>query len=96
MPAPIMQPMPRKTRFHGPSERFSSLAERGVGALSVTAVEAPFSLKTAGNELLGQIRAAGIYLSEAGEVGHLQQVDLAVSDLPLGPEHPEQGQKLAA
>src|SRR6478735_6722088 len=25
MPAPIMQPMPRKTRFHGPRERFSSL-----------------------------------------------------------------------
>ena len=25
MPAPMMQPMPRNTRFHGPSERLSSL-----------------------------------------------------------------------
>src|SRR5688572_9458396 len=26
MPAPMMQPMPRNTRFHGPSDRLSSLA----------------------------------------------------------------------
>ena len=25
MPAPMMQPMPRNTRFHGPRDRFSSL-----------------------------------------------------------------------
>lgn len=75
---------------------FGSLKERGVGALSTATVNAEFSLKTKSNELLGQIRAAGLYLSEAGEVGHLQQVDLAVSDLPARPEHPEQGEKLAA
>ena len=75
---------------------FGSLKEQGVGALFTSAVNAEFSLKTKSNELLGQIRAAGLYLSEAGEVGHMQQVDLAVSDLPAGPDHPEQGQKLAA
>ena len=61
-------------------DKFTSLAERGVGALYASAVDAPFSLKTAGNELLGQIRSAGLYLSEAGEVGQLQQVDLAVAE----------------
>ncbi|MBS1197811.1 MAG: hypothetical protein H6R18_1596 [Proteobacteria bacterium] len=61
-------------------DKFASLAERGVGALYASAVDAPFSLKTAGNELLGQIRSAGLYLSEAGEVGQLQQVDLAVAE----------------
>jgi hypothetical protein len=75
---------------------FASLKQQGVGALCTSTVNAEFSLKTKSNELLGQIRAAGLYLSEAGEVGHMQQVDLAVSDLPTGSEHPEQGQKLAA
>jgi hypothetical protein len=75
---------------------FSSLKERGVGALYTGAVDAPFSLKTDGNQLLGQIRSAGIYLSEAGEVGQLQQVDLAISALPVGQEQPAEGQRLAA
>ncbi|NTV68575.1 MAG: hypothetical protein HGA71_00370 [Azonexaceae bacterium] len=75
---------------------FSSLKQRGVGALCTSTVNAEFSLKTKSNELLGQIRAAGLYLSETGQVGHMQQVDLAVSDLPDGPEHPEQRQQLAA
>lgn len=61
-------------------EHFATLAERGVGALYASAVDAPFMLKTAGNELLGQIRSAGLYLGETGEVGQLQQVDLAVTD----------------
>lgn len=75
---------------------FASLKQQGVGALFTSAVNAEFSLKTKSNELLGQIRAAGLYLSEAGEVGHMQQVDLAVSDLPVTPEHPEQGHELTA
>lgn len=77
-------------------EGFSSLTQRGVGALSTATVHAPFSLKTSANELLGQIREAGFYLTEAGEVGHLQQVDLAVSDSPPGKKHPDQRQELAA
>lgn len=75
---------------------FSSLAQRGVGALSTATVHAPFSLKTSANELLGQIQAAGFYLTEAGEVGHMQQVDLAVSDSPPGNKHPDKRQELAA
>lgn len=77
-------------------EGFSSLTQRGVGALSTATVHAPFSLKTNANELLGQIQAAGFYLTEAGEVGHMQQVDLAVSDIPAGQKHPAQRQELAA
>lgn len=63
---------------------YRSLAQRGVGALCVSAVAAPFSLKNADNELLGQIRDVGIYLGESGEVGYLQQVDLAVASSPAG------------
>lgn len=75
---------------------FQSLGQRGVGALYTGAVEAPFKLKTDDNALLGQIRAAGIYLTEAGEVGHLQQVDLAVSEPPGRKPEPEEGQRLSA
>lgn len=75
---------------------FASLAERGVGALYTGSVDAPFSLKTGANELLGQIRAAGVYLTETGEVGHMQQVDLAVSAPPGGEQQPAQGQQLTA
>lgn len=66
----------------------STLAERAVGALYTAAVDAPFSLKTADNQLLGQIKAAGIYLAENGVVGNLQQLDLAVSAVSPGQEQP--------
>lgn len=77
-------------------DSWSSLAGRGVGALYTGAVDAPFSLKNSDNGLLGEIRAAGIYLSEAGAVGSLQQLDLAVSALPGGKEQPEDSQRLTA
>lgn len=78
------------------SDGFVSLKEGGVGALYTSAVDAPFSLKTRSNELLGQITAAGLYLSESGKVGHLQQVDLAVSDAAARGDQPEEGQQLGA
>jgi hypothetical protein len=77
-------------------DSWNSLAGRGVGALYTGAVDAPFSLKNSANGLLGQIRAAGVYLNESGSVGSLQQVDLAVSALPDGAQQPENRQKLAA
>ncbi len=74
----------------------ASLAQRGVGALYTGAVDAPFTLKTADNALLGQIRAAGVYLMESGEVGHLQQVDLAVSSPAVREREPDERQRLTA
>ena len=77
-------------------DSFRSLAEQGVGALYTAAVDAPFSLKNADNELLGQIRAAGVYLMESGSAGFMQQVDLATSTLPPGQQKPDEGQQLSA
>jgi len=54
----------------------ATLASHGVGALSTTAVASPFALKDAANATLGQVRATGVYLTESGQVGSLQQVDL--------------------
>jgi hypothetical protein len=72
------------------------LSEQGVGALYTSAVDAPFSLKNPRNELLGQIRAAGVYLMENGPVGIMQQVDLATSALPPGQQEPDERQQLSA
>ncbi|MCA1938827.1 MAG: hypothetical protein LDL29_09185 [Dechloromonas sp.] len=75
-------------------DSFRSLAEAGVGALYTRAVDAPFSLKNADNELLGQIRAAGVYLMESGSAGLMQQVDLATSERSPGTQEPDQRQRL--
>lgn len=77
-------------------DSWNSLSGRGVGALYTGAVDAAFSLKNSANGLLGEIRAAGLYLNESGAVGSLQQVDLAVSALPSGTQQPEDSQQLAA
>jgi hypothetical protein len=74
----------------------SALGELGIGALYTAAVDSPFMLKSADNSLLGQIRSTGIYLTEAGRVGQMQQIDLAVSAPALGPKQPEKSQELTA
>ena len=53
-----------------------SLADAGIGAISTTAAETPFSLKDASNQLQGQVRATAAYLKEDGTPGTVQQVDL--------------------
>lgn len=75
---------------------FASLAGQGVGALYTGAVAAPFALKDADNALLGQIRAAGVYLTESGQAGLMQQVDLAVSASPATEQQPGEGEQLTA
>lgn len=54
-----------------------SLADAGIGAISTTAAETPFSIKVGNNRLQGQIRATAAYLYEDGTPGTVQQVDLA-------------------
>ena len=77
-------------------DQWRSLAGQGVGALYTGSVAAPFALKDADNELLGQIRAAGVYLLESGQAGLMQQVDLAVSAPPAAEQQPGEGDQLAA
>jgi hypothetical protein len=55
---------------------FTSLGASGIGALSTASVATPFTMKD-GDNLLGQARAAGVYLREDGGAGVLQQIDLA-------------------
>lgn len=55
-----------------------SLADLGIGALSVHHLATPFALRGAANEDLGQVRASGLYLKNDGKAGSLQEIDLTV------------------
>lgn len=55
-----------------------SLQEAGVGAIYLGSAETSFDLTDNDNRLLARVRASGIYLAENGNVGSVQQVDLAV------------------
>ena len=60
------------------SESIRSLASTGVGALATAAANTPFKLTDAGNQQTGQVRGSSIYLTESGQVGTTQQLDLVV------------------
>lgn len=56
----------------------ASLREHHVGALYLGHLTTPFELRGAGNDSLGAMRSSGVFLTEAGEAGALQQIDLTV------------------
>lgn len=57
-------------------DRMQSLAAAGVGAISLSRIATPFSIKDHDNGLLGNIRNSGIFLQEDGRAGTIQQIDL--------------------
>ncbi|MBK1647913.1 hypothetical protein [Rhabdochromatium marinum] len=59
-------------------DQLVGLGERGVGAIYLGHVTSPFELKDQDNNLLGQVRSSGVFLSEQGASGTVQQIDLAV------------------
>lgn len=57
-------------------DTLSSLSAVGVGAISLNALDTPFDIKTASNQLLGSVRSSSVALNENGSVGSVQQIDL--------------------
>ena len=55
-----------------------TLAQKGIGAIATSSAQTPFAIKDDANNLQGNVRSSGIYLSESGTAGTIQQVDLAV------------------
>ncbi|MFH0782319.1 MAG: hypothetical protein V2B20_10275 [Pseudomonadota bacterium] len=58
-------------------ESLRSLREAGVGAISVVHSGSTFQLENSAGNILGTVKASGIFLTEAGEVRSLQEIDLA-------------------
>lgn len=55
-----------------------TLAQRKVGAIALGHVASPFELRGAGNSNLGAVAATGVFLTEDGRVGTVQEVNLTV------------------
>lgn len=55
-----------------------SLAELGIGALGLSHVATPFTLRGPGNSDLGMVKNTGIYLAGQGRAGSIQEIDLTV------------------
>lgn len=75
---PVFSELQVWTRDAEGRDWLTPLTAMGVGAISLAHVATPFSLKTDGNELLGQVRSSSVYLNENGTVGSVQQIDLVV------------------
>ena len=65
------------TRDDQGNDQLVSLKDAGVGAIYLDNAQAEFNYTTMDNELQGQLRRSGVFLFENGNVGGIQQVDLA-------------------
>ena len=59
-------------------DELTSLQDNGIGAIYLGSAETPFDIKGEDNQTNGRVRSSGIYLTEAGDVGTAQQIDMAV------------------
>lgn len=66
------------TRDAAGKDRLQGLNDAGVGAISVSAIASPFALRDSENIARGDVRSTGLYLTEDGKAGSIQQIDLLV------------------
>lgn len=55
-----------------------ALGQKGIGAIYIGNLDTLFAVKDKENNLQGQVRRTGIYISENGTVGTVQQIDLKI------------------
>lgn len=60
------------------NDSLSTLGEKGIGAIFLGNVDSQFDLKDKENALQGEVRRTGIYVTESGSAGTIQQVDLTL------------------
>lgn len=68
------------TRDERGKDTLIALGQKGIGAIYVGSIDAPFSLKDEINNLQGQNTRMGLFLKDGGQPGIIQQVDLAVKE----------------
>jgi len=57
----------------------STLLEKGIGAISISSADTPFAMKDSAGASQGNVSSTGVYLSESGAAGTVQEVNLAQS-----------------
>jgi len=65
------------TRDENGEDRLISLKDAGIGAISLESAAAGFDMKGLDNLLKGRLKSSGVFLFENGNVGSIQQIDLA-------------------
>ncbi|SFN92387.1 hypothetical protein SAMN05660284_02528 [Formivibrio citricus] len=58
-------------------DKLASLKDMGIGAIYLDQARADFTLQDKQQQTRGKLRASGVYLTEAGQAGSIQQLDLA-------------------
>jgi len=61
-------------------DQLVDLKTAGVGAIYLGAAAASFDLRDGQNNLLGQVKRSGVFLTERGEVASIQELDIAVRE----------------
>ncbi|MCP3931505.1 MAG: ephrin type-A/B receptor [Bacteroidetes bacterium] len=59
----------------GEGDKLVTLKEAGVGAIALSHTESEFNLKNSNHETVARVAASGLFLTEAGEVRSLQEID---------------------
>jgi hypothetical protein len=65
-------------RHEDGSQQLIALGDKNIGAIYLGHVTTPFQLRTADNQSLGEVTDTGIYLTEEGKTGTIQQINLSV------------------
>ena len=60
------------------TRRLSALGDKNIGAIYLGHVTSPFQLRGADNQALGEVVRSGIYLTEDGKAGTVQELNLIV------------------
>ncbi len=60
------------------STQLAALGDKNIGAIFLGHVSSPFQLKDANNNSLGEVANSGIYLTEDGKAGVIQEINLSV------------------
>lgn len=58
--------------------QLAALGDKNIGAIFLGHVSSPFQLKDAQNNLLGEVVNSGVYLTEDGKTGVVQEINLTV------------------
>jgi hypothetical protein len=65
-------------RHEDGSQQLIALGDKNIGAIYLGHATTPFQLRTAENKSLGEITDTGLYLTEDGKAGTVQQINLSI------------------
>jgi hypothetical protein len=65
-------------RYEDGSQQLIALGDKNIGAIYLGHATTPFQLRNAENQSLGEVTDTGIYLTEDGKTGTIQQINFSL------------------